>query len=139
MKRFSFLLVCILAMIGCEVQNVDDTKPIEPTIPANWSPAGKVFVYETTWEKSPAVDRYWVWVRTFYTKDSLISYETSNRDLSYNLDYSYLIDTLSYTYKDQIKQIDISRFGEIAYSFDIIDTCTLYVPFDDGMYFKLRQ
>lgn len=82
------LFAAAITFTSCN-QNTPDTKKggdsttsHQPANPATWSPAGHVYVYETTWENSPAADKYWVWVLDFISKDSVIWYETYERDLS---------------------------------------------------------
>lgn len=86
-KSFLLPLLLMLALVGCE----DNTKQAdtnndkeENTIPYWWSPAGHIYISETTWENSPADDKYWVWVLDFFSKDSALWYETDLRSLEYN-------------------------------------------------------
>ena len=104
MKRIIFLMAAALSLVACNQNTPDDTKKggdtptsqHQPSDPATWSPVGHVYVYETTWENSPASDHYWVWVLDFISKDSVMVYQTPNRDLSYHSDFMHLVEPNSY-------------------------------------------
>ena len=88
-KKCIFLAAFLCCIVACNTNTPDDPKrgdngasQNQPANPATWSPAGHIYVYETTWENSPAADHYWVWVLDFISKDSVIWYETYERDLS---------------------------------------------------------
>ncbi|MGM9838054.1 MAG: hypothetical protein ACI30A_06170 [Paludibacteraceae bacterium] len=138
MKKLLFLLSIIFALVACEDRNArelttdTDSTLNQPADPATWSPAGKVYVYHHTYDKSPAEDKYWAWVLDFFSEDSLVRYETPNRDLSYSDFSSHTIDSIRYSlsyptisyenggyiitlvYKDTLTIIDKSN--EISYS-----------------------
>ena len=95
MKHLPILLAIVcLALAGCE-------QPInEQEQNSNWvyngSPAGKVFVYETTWENSPAADRYWVYVLDFVSTDSVVALQTPNRDFTPHSDFMQCVSRNTY-------------------------------------------
>lgn len=128
MKRYIFLFaLCALALLGCE----DNTKQAntnndkeENTIPYWWSPAGHIYISETTLEDSPADDNYWVFVLNFFSKDSIVKYETPNRDLSYHEDFLQLVDSSRWVRKEKNTILYYSLAGGTV-DITVIDTATL--------------
>ncbi len=96
----TLILIAALALGACTPQTtVDDVPDHQPANPKTWSPAGKVYVCHDTYENSPAEDKYWAWVLNFINDDSIVMFETPNRDLSYN-EQAYCVvfpDGASYT------------------------------------------
>ena len=92
MKRIIFIMAAALSLVACNQNTPDDTKKggdtptslNQPSDPASWSPEGHIYIYETTWDDSPAADHYWAYVFNFYSEDSCVKYETPNRDLTYH-------------------------------------------------------
>lgn len=130
MKRYIFLFaLCALALVGCE----DNTKQAntnndkeENTIPYWWSPAGHIYISETTWENSPADDRYWVWVLDFFSNDSVVKYQTPNRDFTYHDDFMGLVDSTRWERKDNSTILYYTLSNGSASEMLIIDTTTIY-------------
>ena len=127
-------LICAMALAlcfaSCNQNEPTDTKKggdtptsqHQPSNPATWSPAGHIYIYETTWENSPAKDKYWVWVLDFISKDSVIWYETHERNLS--TEYARPCEKTTYelTYPKLILHLDTGR--ELTFT----DTTTIHVP-----------
>lgn len=130
---YMIFLLAALALGACTPQTtVDDVPDHQPANPKTWSPAGKIYVCHDTYENSPAEDKYWAWVLNFFTEDSLVRYETPNRDLSYHDFTAHIIDslrisvdypTISYknggynitlTYKDTLTIVDAGN--NVTYS-----------------------
>lgn len=142
MKRYIFLFaLCALALVGCE----DNTKQAdtnndkeENTIPYWWSPAGHIYISETTWENSPADDKYWVFVLNFFSNDSIVKYQTPNRDLSYHEDFLPLVDSTRWVRKDKNTILYYSLAGGTSEML-IIDTSTIYWESLDKTYSMIRK
>lgn len=94
MKKICLLMFAIALLVGCSENGVDKNG-WEKT----WHPAHKIFVSETTYEKSPAQDNYWAFVLNFYDPTHVVMYETPNRDLTYNAASMHTIDTVKYKYQ----------------------------------------
>ncbi len=97
MKKYIFLLLFLpLVVVGCKSNDPDENLN-QPTDPSAFSVTGKIYISETTYEKSPAEDKYWVDVLYFFSSDSCIAYQTPNRDLTYHNDFLHLVAPCSYT------------------------------------------
>lgn len=102
MKRIIFIMAAAMSLVACNQNTPDDTKKggdtqtNQPADPSTWSPVGKMYVCDSTWKDSPADDKYWGWVFHFITKDSVVKYETPNRDLSYSEFSMNTIDSIRY-------------------------------------------
>lgn len=92
---FIISLVCFL-FCGCSTKEQEPIETHQPQFPRSWSPMGKVYVCETTWENSPSVGHYWAFVLDFFSTDRVVRYETPNKDLTYHDDFLNTIDTLFY-------------------------------------------
>lgn len=130
MKRLSVVAMCLAMLFvfaACEKDEhklEDNTEKHQPAHPSSWSPSGHVYVYETTWEGSHATDNYWVWVLDFFGKDSVVKYQTPNRDLTYSTAHMYLVDSTKYE-MDYPTIIYHSLAGGTS-PITIKDTLTLY-------------
>lgn len=93
MKKICLLMFAIALLAGCSENGVDKNG-WEKT----WYPAHKIFVSETTYEKSPTQDNYWAFVLNFYDPTHVVKYQTPNRDLTYHKNYMNLVDTMTYSY-----------------------------------------
>lgn len=143
---FILALLCAFSMafVSCENNDPDTkkggddtTSQHQPANPAMWSPAGHIYIYETTWENSPAADHYWVWVINFYSDGEVVEYETPNRDLSYHLDYLNTIDSTSYyTEYPILKYNSPAVLGYIDMVFS--DTLSLYWKANNVTYSMFR-
>lgn len=129
---FSFALLCafLIAFVSCEKNDPDTkkggddtTSQHQPSNPASWSPQGHVYIYETTWENSPASDKYWVWVLNFYSKDRCVKYETPNRNLTYHECSMQTVDTLQYSV--EYPHLFLYVWGSKDNPLDFKDTITL--------------
>lgn len=128
MKRSIFLFaLCALALLGCEdKQPYVNTDKEDNSIPYWWSPAGHIYIYEQTWEGSPADDRYWVWVLDFFSNDSVVKYQTPNRDFTYHDDFMGLVDSTRWERKDNSTILYYTLSNGSASEMLIIDTTTIY-------------
>lgn len=135
-------LLCAFSMafVACNQNTPDDTKKggdtptsqHQPSDPATWSPAGHIYIYETTYKNSSAPDKYWVWVLDFFGGDSVIWYETDHRDLTYNGSPAYERTTYELNYPKLLLHIDTGR--EVTF----IDTTTIDASWWDIVYEILR-
>lgn len=114
----------------------DTTTSHQPSNPSAWSPVGKTYICETTWENSPASDRYWAWVIKFYSEGEVVEYETPNRDLSYHPDYLHIIDSTIYTINYPTLTYYSLAGGTVPMVFK--DTLTLRFDANDVTYTLLR-
>lgn len=101
MKTVSLVAATVLALTVFASCNQNEPKPKEeinqPSNPYTWSPVGKTYIFETTWDGSPSPGHYWVWVIKFYSQREVVEYETPNKDLSYHEDYLHTIDSTYYS------------------------------------------
>lgn len=98
MKKLLPMLLLAVIVAGCDSHNLSEQDKNQPLYPTMWSPVGKVYIYEETWEKSSAEDKYWVWVLDFFTEDSVLWYETDLRSLEYNGSNAYARETYKLKY-----------------------------------------
>lgn len=144
MKRIIFIIAAALCLAACSQNEPTDTKKggdttslHQPSDPATWSPAGHVYVYETTWENSPAADHYWAWVIKFYSGREVVEYETPNRNLSYHQDFLHTVDSTSYyTEYPILKYNSPAVLGYIDMVFN--DTLSLYWKANNVTYSMFR-
>ena len=136
MKRLVPVFVfCLLWCVSCEQNDPKrggDSSLNQPSDPATWSPKGHVYVYETTWENSPAADHYWVWVLDFISKDSCVWYETELRDLTYNGSPAYERTS----YKVNYPKLTLNMDGGRVLNFT--DTTTIDASIWDVVYTILK-
>lgn len=123
--------LCLL-LVSCEKKDpVDPAKLNQPEDPATWSPAGHIYIYETTWEESPASDKYYVWVLDFISNDSVLWYETYERDLSTDNAQPYKRTTYTLSYPKLNLNLDTGR--ELTF----IDTTTIYAKIWGGFNYTI--
>lgn len=137
MKQLFFIALAALLFASCESNEPskrggDNTSLNQPSDPASWSPVGHVYVYETTWENSPASDHYWVWVLDFISKDSCVWYETELRDLTYNGSPAYERTS----YKVNYPKLTLNMDGGRVLNFT--DTTTIDASIWDVVYTILK-
>lgn len=98
MKRIIFIMAAALSLAACNQNTPDDTKKggdtptsqHQPSNPATWSPVGKTYVADISGaDKNPYGFDYFMHVVYFFSKDSALSYGTTNRDLSPQPDKPY--------------------------------------------------
>jgi len=88
---FILALLCAFSMafVACNQNTPDDTKKggddttsqHQPANPDTWSPVGKMYVCDRS-NDNPYDYDYFMHVIYFFSKDSALSYGTTNRDLS---------------------------------------------------------
>ncbi len=71
----------------------------QPDNPDRFSLAGKTYIYETTYYKSPAEDNYWAEVYHFESEFEGTFIATPNRDLTPHPRYEYLVEPFTYYLK----------------------------------------
>lgn len=138
---FSIILAAVCcAFVACNQNTPDDTKKggdttslHQPSDPATWSPAGHIYVYETTWENSPASDNYWVWVLDFISNDSVIWYETYERDLSTKNAQPCERTTYEIVYPKLLLHLDTGR--ELTFT----DTLTIHADIWGGFDYTILR
>lgn len=137
---FILALLCAFSMafVSCENNDPDTkkggddtTSQHQPANPATWSPAGHVYVYETTWENSPAADHYWAHVADFFSKDSVFFYQTHNRDIFSESDYTA---TSKASYTMNYPKV-VCKFPNVYY-YQFKDTLTFVESGHDYLIFK---
>lgn len=121
----TLFIIASLLLLSCTPQTtVEEIPDHQPANPKTWSPAGKIYVCHDTYENSPAEDKYWALVLNFFTEDSVVKYQTPNRDISYHADYMRLVDSTRYD-MDYPNIIYYSLAGGTS-NITVIDTATLY-------------
>ena len=134
-KQLCPLFALCMLFASCEPSEPSrggDSSLNQPSDPASWSPEGHVYVYETTWDESPAADHYWVWVLDFISKDSCVWYETELRDLTYNGSPAYERTS----YKVNYPKLTLNMDGGRVLNFT--DTTTIDASIWDVVYTILR-
>lgn len=122
MKKLLFFLVTAVIITACDKNNQQQT-PFNNQ-KNDFSLNGKTYVYETKCVNNcvygTTID--WYCVLKFISKDSVIVYETPNKDLSYGETYDYIVDTCHYT----LDKKDIKIECTYKYTFNLVDTATIY-------------
>ncbi len=136
MKKFLIIPFIALITISCE-QPVSEQDLNQPRDPKTFSLVGKTYISETTYDKSPTEGHYWVFVLNFFSADSVVMYQTPNKDLSYHTMASHTIEPCSYTLS--YPELTLWVIGKVEYRpLTFIDTTTLYSSWWERTYTILK-